>query len=174
MQLISPDFGLIFWMILSFVITFFILAKFAFPAINKMLKRREQKINEALETAKRTQEEMKNIQANNELLIQKAHEESEKILSETYRTRNKFLEDAKTKASEEANLIIENAKKDIENERAAVMTDIKNEIADISIKVAEKILEKHLYNNDKEQLDYINKLLQDIENKNRLAKTYDK
>lgn len=164
MELITPDFGLIFWMTLAFGIVFFVLAKFAFPVINSMLKKREQKITEALEIAERTHEEMKNLQANNELLLQQAREEREEILSEARRVRDKFIEDAKTKATEEANRIVETAKENIEHERMAAMTEIKNEIADISIKVAEKILQKHL--DDKEaQKDYINKLLKEAEHR---------
>ena len=164
MELITPEFGLIFWMTLAFAIVFFILAKKAFPVINKMLKKREEKITEALEAAERTHEEMKHLQANNEILLQQAREEREEILSEARRIRDKFLEEAKTKATEEANRIVESAKESIENERTAVMTDIKNQIADISIKVAEKILEKHL-DNDENQIEYINKLLKEIDHK---------
>ena len=81
MELITPDFGLLFWMTLAFGIVFFILAKFAFPVITGMLKKREEEINNALELAQRTHQEMEQLQAKNELLIAKAREEREKILS---------------------------------------------------------------------------------------------
>ncbi len=164
MELITPDFGLLFWMTLAFGIVFFILAKFAFPVINGMLKKREEEINNALELAERTHKEMEQLQANNEALLQQAREEREKMLNEAKQVSDKFIEDAKIKANEEKDRIIESAKETIEHEKMAAATEIKNQIAGISIKVAEKILEKNL-DSDKEQIDYINRLLQEIEEK---------
>ena len=162
MELITPDFGLLFWMTLAFGIVFFILAKFAFPVINGMLKKREEEINNALELAERTHKEMAQLQEDNETLLQQAREERDKILAEAKKISDKFVEEAKIKANEEKNRIIESAKESIEHEKMAATTEIKNQIADISIKVAEKIIGKTL-DSDKEQLDYINRLLQDIE-----------
>ena len=162
MELITPDFGLLFWMTLAFGIVFFILAKFAFPVINGMLKKREEEINNALELAERTHKEMEQLQSNNEVLLQQAREERDKILNEAKQISDKFIEDAKVKANEEKDRIIESARETIEHEKMAATTEIKNQIADISIKVAEKIIGKNL-DSDKEQLDYINRLLQEIE-----------
>lgn len=162
MELITPDFGLLFWMTLAFGIVFFILAKFAFPVINGMLKKREEEINNALELAERTHKEMEQLQSNNEALLQQAREERDKILNEAKQISDKFIEDAKVKANEEKDRIIESARETIEHEKMAATTEIKNQIADISIKVAEKIIGKNL-DSDKEQLDYINLLLQEIE-----------
>jgi F-type H+-transporting ATPase subunit b len=162
MELITPDFGLLFWMTLAFGIVFFILAKFAFPVINGMLKKREEEINNALELAERTHKEMEQLQANNEALLHQAREERDRMLNEAKQISDKFIEEAKVKANEEKDRIIESAKETIEHEKMAATTEIKNQIADISIKVAEKIIGKNL-DSDKEQLDYINRLLQDIE-----------
>ena len=167
MELITPDFGLLFWMTIAFGIVFFVLAKFAFPVINGMLKKREEEINNALELAERTHKEMEQLQANNEELLQKAREERVKMLNEAKQLSDKFVEDAKVKANEEKDRIIENAKEVIEHEKMAATTEIKNQIADISIKVAEKILGKAL-ESDKEQLDYINRLLEEIEERNQI------
>ncbi|MBR4156274.1 MAG: F0F1 ATP synthase subunit B [Bacteroidales bacterium] len=166
MELITPDFGLLFWMTLAFGIVFFILAKFAFPVINDMLKKREEEINSALEKAERTHQEMEKLQADNELLLAQAREERDKILNEARQIHDKFIEAAKSKANEEKERIIENAKETIEHEKMAATTEIKNQIAGISIKVAEKVLKKQL-ESDKEQLDYINRILEEIENKNQ-------
>ena len=144
MELITPDFGLLFWMTLAFGIVFFILAKFAFPVINGMLKKREEEINNALELAERTHKEMEQLQANNEQLLQQAKEERMKMLNEAKQLSDKFIEEAKTKANEEKDRIIENAKEIIEHEKMAATTEIKNQIADISIKVAEKIIAKKM------------------------------
>lgn len=167
MELITPDFGLLFWMTIAFGIVFFVLAKFAFPVINGMLKKREEEINNALELAQKTHKEMEQLQANNEALLQQAREERDKILSEARQIHDKFIENAKTKANEEKERIIVSAKESIEHERMAATTEIKNQIADISIKVAEKILVKNL-DSDDEQLEYINRLLKEIEEKNNI------
>ena len=167
MELITPDFGLLFWMTLAFGIVFFILAKFAFPVINGMLKKREEEINNALELAERTHKEMEQLQANNEQLLQQAKVERMKMLNEAKQLSDKFIEEAKVRANEEKDRIIENAKEVIEHEKLAATTEIKNQIADISIKVAEKIIAKKL-DSDKEQLDYINRLLEEIEERNQM------
>ncbi|MCQ2308674.1 MAG: F0F1 ATP synthase subunit B [Bacteroidales bacterium] len=165
MKLITPDFGLIFWMTLAFGIVFLVLAKVAFPIIGKALKKREEKITEALELAERTHEEMKQLQADNEKVLQEAREERDKILTDARSTRDRIIEEAKAKATEETNRIVETAKETIENERKAALTDIKNEIANISIKVAEKILEKQLDSNQA-QMDYIERIIKETENNN--------
>ena len=165
MELITPDIGLLFWMTVAFGIVFFVIAKFAFPIINGMLKKREEKINEALELAERTHKEMEQLQADNEALLKQAYEERANIINETKQICNSLIEDAKVKANEEKDRIIESAKASIEHEKMAATTEVKNQIADISIKVAEKILAKSL-DSDKEQLDYINRLLEEIEENN--------
>ena len=165
MELITPDIGLLFWMTVTFGIVFFVIAKFAFPIINGMLKKREEKINDALELAERTHKEMEQLQADNEALLKQAYEERANIINETKQICNSLIEDAKVKANEEKDRIIESAKASIEHEKMAATTEVKNQIADISLKVAEKILAKSL-DSDKEQLDYINRLLEEIEENN--------
>lgn len=165
MELITPDIGLLFWMTVAFGIVFFVIAKFAFPIINGMLKKREEKINDALELAERTHKEMEQLQTDNEALLKQAYEERANIINETKQICNSLIEDAKVKANEEKDRIIESAKASIEHEKMAATTEVKNQIADISLKVAEKILAKSL-DSDKEQLDYINRLLEEIEENN--------
>ena len=165
MELITPDLGLLFWMTLAFGIVFFVLAKFAFPVINNMLKQREEEINTALEKAERTHQEMEKLQADNELLLAQAREERDKIIDEARQIHDKYIESAKIKANEEKERIIESAREMIEHDKMAAATEIKSQIAGFSIKVAEKILQKQL-DSDEEQLAYIDKLLDDIENKN--------
>lgn len=164
MEIIRPDIGFLLWMTLAFGIVFFFVARFAFPVINKMLKQREEKITEALEKAERTHAEMEKLQANNEILLQQAREEREKMLNEARLSSEQIIEEAKAKASQEANRMIDSAKETIENEYKAAVTEIKNEIANISIKVAEKILQEELSKNDK-QMDYINKIIKEYDNK---------
>ena len=142
------------------------MTKFALPIITKMLKKREEDINNALELAERTHKEMEELQANNEQLLEQARLERDKIINEARQIHDKFIEEAKQKANDEKNRIIESAKESIEHERMAATIEIKNQIADISIKVAEKVIAKNL-ESDKDQIDYINRLLQEIENNNK-------
>jgi len=161
MELIKPDFGLIFWMTLAFAIVFFVLAKFAFPIISKMLGEREKTISDALENARITEERMNNFKAEGEQLTRKAQQEHDEIIANARRSRDKFIEESKAKATEESNRIIEAAKESAKNERMAAQTDIKNQIATISIEMAEKILKRELADPEA-QKEYIDKLLEDF------------
>lgn len=158
MELVSPGLGLIFWMTLAFGIVFFVLAKFAWPMIVKGLKNREQHIDEALKAAERAHEEMKQLKVDNEALLMQAREERDVLLADARKMRDKLLEESRVKASEEADRIIQNAKERIENERKAAIVDMKNQIADISIEIAEKILKDKLQASEA-QKSYIEKLL---------------
>lgn len=159
MELVNPGLGLIFWMSLAFGIVVFLLTKFAWPSIIQALKDREQHIEEALQAADRAHEEMKKLQIDNEALLKKAKEERDVIMADARKLRDKMLDETRLKANDEADRIVENAKVRIENERKAALTAIKNEIAEISIDIAEKILRKKM-ESSKEQKDYIEKLIE--------------
>jgi F-type H+-transporting ATPase subunit b len=160
MELVNPGLGLIFWMTLAFGIVFFILKKFAWPIIIQSLKDRERHIEEALQAADRAHEEMKKLQIDNEALLKKAKEERDVIMAEARKLKEKMLDETRLKANEEADRIVENAKVRIENERKAALTAIKNEIAKISIDIAEKILREKM-ESSKEQKEYIEKLVEE-------------
>lgn len=168
MELITPDIGLLFWTTLAFGVLFFALAKFAFPVINKMLKKREEEINSSLEKAEYIHREMTKMQADNEMILSKAREEHDKIVSEARQMCSDLIEEARAEANEEKERIIGIARETIKHERIAASIELKNQVADISIKIAEKILEKELQS-DKEQLDYINRILSEIEEKNKIG-----
>ncbi|MBZ0242690.1 MAG: F0F1 ATP synthase subunit B [Bacteroidales bacterium] len=159
MELLNPGIGLIFWMTLAFGIVIFILKKFAWPSIIQSLKDREQHIEDALQAADRAHEEMKKLQIDNEALLKRAKEERDVIMADARKLRDKMLDETRLKANEEADRIVEHAKVRIENERKAALTAIKNEIAKISIDIAEKILRQKL-ESSKEQKDYIEKLIE--------------
>ncbi|MCK9290093.1 MAG: F0F1 ATP synthase subunit B [Bacteroidales bacterium] len=144
MELVSPGFGLIFWMLLAFTAVFFILKKFAWPGILQGLKEREQQIDDALKAAEAAHQEMKNLKIDNEQLLKQAKEERDVILAEAKKIRDKLLDEARIKANEEAERIVQSAKTRIESERMAAITEIKNQIATISIEVAELILKEKL------------------------------
>ncbi len=158
MELISPGIGQIFWMTLVFAILIFILGKYAWKPILKSLKDRENFIEESLTAADKAKEEMKQMKFDNAQLLKEAKEDRDAILREGRKIKDSIIEDAKGKANEEADRIVENAKVRIENEKMAAMTDLKNQIASLAIEVAEKILKKELSEKGKQE-DYINKLI---------------
>lgn len=161
MELITPSFGLIFWMLLGFGILFFILAKFAWPVIIKSITDREKRIEEQLSEAAKAREEMKNLKSEHEALLVQAKEERDAILSEARKMSEKMYDDAKEKAANEAQLLIEDAKKSIHFEKMKAVTDIKNEIAQMSIEIAEKVLMEELADKEKQEA-LVAKWLKDV------------
>ncbi|MCD4735217.1 MAG: F0F1 ATP synthase subunit B [Bacteroidales bacterium] len=161
MELIQPGIGLIFWMTLGFSFVLWILAKFAWKPILKGLKDREHSIDEALHAAERAREEMKQLESKHDQLLIEAKEERDNILREARKIRDSILDEAKLRANDEERRIIENAKEKIENEKMAAITDLKNQLAHLSIEIAEKILKEELSAEDKHQ-ELINKLLDEV------------
>jgi F-type H+-transporting ATPase subunit b len=161
MELIYPGLGLIFWMTLSFLLLFFILKKFAWKPILSMLQQREQKIDEALHAAEKAREEMKELQINNEKLLRDAKVEREKIVAEARQLKDKILDEARQKGNEEAQRMVEAAREAIKFEKMAAITELKNQIALLSIDIAEKVLNEELAVSAK-QKQLINNLLDEI------------
>ncbi len=161
MELVSPGLGLIFWMTLSFAILLWILGKFAWKPIIKSLKERENSIDEALHAADKAREEMKKLKFDNEQLLNEAKEERDEILKAARKVRDKIIDEAREKANNVANRIVENAKERIENEKMAAMTELKNQLASLSIEIAEKILQ-HELSDTKKQEAYVRKLVDEI------------
>jgi F-type H+-transporting ATPase subunit b len=161
MSLVTPDIGLIFWMTLSFSILLFILGKFAWKPILKTLKDREDAIEESLNQAEKAREEMKQLKAHNEELLQQAKEERDAILKEARIIRDNIIEESRTKANQEYNRIIESAKESIHYEKMAAITELKNQIATLSIDIAEKILKEQL-SDVENQKKHIDKMMDNI------------
>lgn len=161
MELVLPGTGLIFWMTLSFLILAFILGKFGWPIIVKSLDNRETKITEALELAEKTREEMKSLQANNEQLLKEAKEERDAILAEARKISQKMYDDAKDKANEEAQRILESAKENIHFEQMKAIAEVRNTIAELSLEIAGKILAEEMKENGK-HTSYVNRLVDEI------------
>jgi len=162
MELIQPGLGLIFWMTLSFAAVLFLLGKYAWKPIMKMLKEREESIDQALHAADRAREEMKNLVNDNEKLLAEAKNDRDAILSEARKIREKIIDEARTKANEEGQRIVESALERIENEKMAAITELKNQIALLSIEIAEKLVREEL-SHDKKQEDLIKKMLDDVQ-----------
>lgn len=162
MELITPSFGLIFWMLIGFGILFFILAKFAWPFIINSIHDRETRIENQLAEAQKVKDEMKNLRSEHQALLIKAKEERDAILADARKSSEKLFEEAKIKADNQANAIIEDAKKAIHFEKMKAVTDIKNEIATLSIEIAEKVLSEELKDSNKQE-ELISKWLNEVE-----------
>ncbi|GHS84930.1 ATP synthase subunit b [Bacteroidia bacterium] len=146
MELITPSIGLVFWMLVSFLLLVFLLRKFAWPFILTSLKEREAAINDALTAADKAREEMKTLQADNEKILREARKESEEIIKRAEALRKETLEQVQIEAKQNYDAMLNRAKEAIENERKAAVEDLKNDIATLSIDIAEKILEDALKN----------------------------
>ncbi len=151
MELINPSFGLVFWMLIGFGILFFILAKYAWPVIVGAIAKREKHIQDQLAAADMVRQDMNRLQAEHQKLLAQAKEERDAILDDARKLRDKMYEDAKAKANKEANALIEDAKKTIHFEKMKAVTDIKNEIANMSIEIAEKVLRQELSDKKKSE-----------------------
>ncbi|MFA5781236.1 MAG: F0F1 ATP synthase subunit B [Bacteroidales bacterium] len=161
MELVTPHIGLIFWMTLSFAIVLFILGKFAWKPIMKMLREREESIENALRAAEKAKEEMTQLVFSNEQLMKEAKEERDGMMRDARKIRDNIIGEAKSKAEVEANRIVETAKENIHFEKMAALTDLKNQIAILSIEIAEKLMKEDLSKN-KKQKELVIKLLNEI------------
>lgn len=163
MELVSPGIGLIFWMTLSFGIVLFLLSKYVWPLILGSLKEREDEISNSLEAARQARDEIKNLQANNENLLKEARDERENMIREARQLKDDLVNKAKGQAEVEAKQIVANAKAIIEQEKTAALSDLKNQVASLSIEIAEKLLKAEL-SEDKKQKGLMDKLISEADN----------
>lgn len=157
MQLLTPGFGLLIWTMVAFLIVFFLLKKFAWPAIIKGLADRQKSIADSLETAERVKAEMAQMKNENEALLAKAREERAALLKEARETKDRIINEAKEQAKAEQDKIRIDAQQAIEAQKMAALTDIKNQVGNLVIEVSEKILKREL-SNKAEQEKYIKDL----------------
>lgn len=146
MNLLTPGFGLLIWTLLAFLAVFFLLAKYAWPAIINGLREREQSITSSLETAKRVQAEMTQLKSENEALLAQAREERAQLLKEARETKDRIIAEAKDQAKSEANKIMAETQAAIQAQQMAALTEVKNQVGKLVIEVSEKILRKELEN----------------------------
>ncbi len=144
MDLLTPELGLFFWTLIAFLAVFFILRKFAWGPIISSLGDREKGIADSIATAERVRNEMSQLKAENEKLLAQAREERTAMLREAKETRDKIVGEAKDMAKIEANKIIVDAQHQIQQQKMAAITEVKNEIGTLAISVAEQILRKQL------------------------------
>lgn len=158
--LINPGIGTFFWMLVSFGILVFILGKWGWPMLLKALKNREKAIADSLNAAQKAREEMAQLQTHNEEVLREAKNQRDEILRNARLTSDKIIEDARVKASEEADRIVENARENINYEKMKAMHELKNQIATLSIDIAEKLMRAEL--SDKQKAD--NLIQHELEN----------
>ncbi len=163
MDLLTPGLGLIFWQIVAFLAVVFILGKFAWKPILASLKERESTIEEALSAAEKAKQEMKELQAENEKLLDEARLERDNILKTATDAANKLREEAKEEAGKISGKMIEDAKNAINNEKKAALAEVKNEVAALSIEIAEKLLRKNL-DDQKAQTALVNDFIKELNN----------
>ena len=161
MDLLIPSTGLLFWRSITFLVVFFLLWKFGFPVITGMVKERQAFIDESLKKAHEANERLANIQKEGESILQEAREKQAQILKEAAETRDAIVEQAQTKARSEGARLLDEAKAAIEQEKKAAIADIRQQVATLSVQIAEKVLKKNL-KDDKSQMDLIDRMLDDV------------
>lgn len=157
----QPTPGLALWSLIIFAIFWYLIGKFAFGPIARAVEKRENEIQDSMDAAKIARQEMVNMKAENEKILAEAREERTKILQQAKDTQNQIITDAKDKAKLEASKIMSTARQDIENEKQHAMKEVKNEVGSIALGIAEKVIKRELQG-DKEQVDYVNTLVNDL------------
>ena len=166
MDLLMPAFGLLFWMTVVFLIVFFILKKAGFPAIIKMVNDRKEYIDDSLKKAHEANEKLAKFQKQGESILQEAREKQAAILKEAAETLDAIVEKAQDKAREEGARLLSDAKSQIETEKQNAIREIRTQVAELSVQIAEKVLKEKL-SSDKEQMDMINRLLDEVSSDNK-------
>jgi F-type H+-transporting ATPase subunit b len=158
MELVTPDFGLLFWQVLTFLTVLFVLSRFAWKPIMTGLKEREDSIENALSEARKAREEIAGLKADNETLLAEARKERDKMLQEAQAISASMIQEAKDKAGKESQAMINSAKAEIEISKDAALAELKNYLASTSLMIAEKVIRKNL-SGDSAQQDLVKELL---------------
>ena len=161
MDLLIPSSGLLFWMSLTFLVVLCVLWKWGFPVIVNMVAERKAFIDDSLQKAREANERLANIQKEGESILQEAREKQALILKDAAATRDSIVEKAQQKAREECVRMLEEARNEIENEKQAAISEIRNQVAKLSILIAEKVVRKNL-SDDKAQMELIDRMLDDV------------
>lgn len=160
-SILTLDPGLLFWMLVAFLVVFGVLAKYGFPAIVNMVENRKKYIDDSLRKAHEASERLDNIKQECESMLQETREKQAQILKEATATRDVIVEKAQEKAREEGARLLSEAKAEIENEKQAAISDIRKQVARLSVEIAEKVLRKNL-SDDKAQMDLIDRMLDEV------------
>ncbi len=160
-SLIEPSVGLIFWTTITFLLLIVLLGKFAWKPILSAIKTREKGIEDALASADRALNDMRELKAANEMILNQARTERDNMLKEARETKDSIITEAKQKAGSEAERILSSAREQITNEKNAAVAELKNQVATLSIEIAEKILRSEL-SNDEKQKALVSNLMKDV------------
>lgn len=160
-SVIKPDFGLFFWSAVIFLLFWFGVGKMAFKPIQEALKKREGDIQDSLDQAKNARAEMASLNAKNEELLAEARMERSNILKDAKEAKETIIKDAQKEAKEKAQKIVDSAVKEIENQKRAAMIELKNQVGEMALDIAEKVLQKEL-KSDKAQVSFVDQLVKDI------------
>jgi F-type H+-transporting ATPase subunit b len=162
-SLITPDFGLFFWTMLTFVILWVVLGKFAFGPINRSLRERADSIADALKKADQAKQDMAALQADHEKLLAEASEERGRIISEARQTAATLVEEAREQATAEKDRIVQQAAEEINNQKMAALVDVKNQAGKMALDIAEKVLRRELGQRDAQEA-YVQELVNEYRN----------
>lgn len=160
-SILTPDFGLLFWMLLSFLIVFFLMVKFGFPIITKMVEERKNYIDESLQKAHEANERLASIQQESERILNEARARQSEILSQAKATGDSIVKEAREKAQNEGAKLLLDAKAQIAAEKENALRDIRQTVAELSISIAEKVVRQRL-SNDAEQQKFVEQMLDEV------------
>ncbi|MES2565893.1 MAG: F0F1 ATP synthase subunit B [Bacteroidota bacterium] len=160
-SLIEPAVGLIFWTTITFILLLVLLGKFAWKPILSAIKTREKGIEDALASADRALNDMRELQSNNEKSLNEARAARDILMKEARDTKDAIIAEAKAKSQSEADRIMASAREQIMNEKNAAVAELKNQVATLSIEIAEKILRSEL-SSDEKQKALVNNLMKDV------------
>lgn len=161
MELLTPDFGLVFWMVICFTAVLFILDKYGWPVIVGMINKRSDEIEESILKANEANARLAGTNAETERLLAEAKNERLELLKEASKQKDQIIADAKAEAAKKAQDLLDKAKEDIQLERDNAIKEIRTQVAELSVSIAEKVVREKL-TGDKAGLDMINKLLDEV------------
>ena len=161
MDLLIPDYGLLFWQLVVFSIVLTILTVFVWKPVTEALRRRESNIEDSIRSAELAREEMMQIKADNEMVLKEARFQRDQLLKDAHIVANKIKDDAKLETSKISQKMISDAKDIIESEKNAALADVKNLVSTLSLNIAEKLIREKL-KNDKSQQQLVEKFLKEL------------
>lgn len=169
MSFLVPETGLLFWMLLAFGVVFFVLYKYGFPVITSMIDERKRFIDDALQNAKKANEQLAGIQRRGDELLKSAHDEQARIIRDAIAAREKLLAEAREKAQMESEKILQETRAVIRQEKEDALREIRAQVAELSLAIAEKVMRKELESDRQQQL-YAKELADEAINEKLSAK----
>lgn len=169
MSFLVPETGLLFWMLLAFGVVFFVLYKYGFPVITSMIDERKRFIDDALQNAKKANEQLAGIQRRGDELLKSAHDEQARIIRDAVAVREKLLAEAREKAHMESEKILQETRAVIRQEKEDALREIRAQVAELSLAIAEKVMRKELESDRQQQL-YAKELADEAINEKLSAK----